>query len=327
MPAARSWIRWGSGVHILALDPHPGGMGIDPDVVELASRQGGYVTRAQLIRLGMSPSAVDRRVAGGVLPVVSPGVYRIIPSSDHADLIRGAILSLPEAVASHESAAHLHGFPSPPNLEPTVTVPSRTTHLFPGVTVRRCDDLDATDVTILEGIPVTTIPRTIFDLAGVLSIKRVDRIVESLVIAGNLRVKNLEQVARRLGRRGKRGTVATRSIVEARGESTTVDATVLERKGGKVLADSGLATPSSEYPIPWAPRHRFDDAYPDVRLAIEWDSRSWHLQSQAMEADRIRDRQAALRGWLVVRFTWSDVTERPDEVAVTVASLLQARSA
>ncbi len=302
-------------------------MGIDPDIVELASRQGGYVTRAQLISSGMSPSAVDRRVAGGVLPSVAPGVYRIIPSSYHSDLIRGAVLALPAAVASHESAAHLHRFPSPPALEPTVTVASRTTHLFPGVTVRRCDDLDATDVTILEGIPMTTVPRTIFDLAGVLSPKYVDRVVESLVIAGILRVKTLDEVARRLGRRGKRGTVATRSIVEARGDSTTIDATILERKGRKVLADAGLLMPLSEYPIPWSPRSRFDDAYPDVRLAIEWDSRSWHVQSQAMEEDRRRDREAALRGWLVVRFTWSDVTKRPHDVAATVASLLQARSA
>ncbi|MBW3667252.1 MAG: endonuclease domain-containing protein, partial [Actinobacteria bacterium] len=69
-----------------------------------------------------------------------------------------------------------------------------------------------------------------------------------------------------------------------------------------------------------------DDAYPEAKLAIEWDSRAWHLQRAAMEADRRRDRIAAMHGWLVIRVTWQDIKERPDEVIAAVGQLLHTRT-
>ena len=72
------------------------------------------------------------------MPVTShsstTGIYRVIPSQGYVDLLRGAVLTLPQAVVSHESAAHMLRFPKLPVLVPTVVVPSYTTHRFPGVT-------------------------------------------------------------------------------------------------------------------------------------------------------------------------------------------------
>jgi hypothetical protein len=130
-------------------------MGISRRVLDLAVHQGGYVRREQLIARGMSPSAIDRRVNEGVITLVTLGVYQVIPSNDHIDLLRGAVLALPDAVASHQSAAHILRFPKLPALVPTVVVPSHTTHRFPGVTVRRCDDLVESDIVRVEGLTVT----------------------------------------------------------------------------------------------------------------------------------------------------------------------------
>lgn len=132
---------------------------------------------------------------------------------------------------------------------------------------------------------------------------------------------------RALARRGKRGSANVRELIDARGQGQVVDPTVLERKGRAILARCGLATPIAQYPIPWDPKRRFDDAYPSHRIAIEWDSAAWHSQVAAMSSDRRRDREAALHGWVIVRFTWDDVSKRSDDVGSTVAGLLAARSA
>lgn len=300
-------------------------MGLSPKVIRLAARQGGYVKREQLLNAGLSESAVDRRLGSGDLTIVIPSLYQVFPSTDHVDLIRGALLGLPNAVASHQSAAHLLDFPLLPALEPTVTVPSPTTHRFPGVTVRRNDDLDPSHLTGAKGLRVTNIQRSVFDLAGVLKFRDFDRIAEALLLDGRLKMRHFDLIVCQLARRGKPGSRSARDFVAMRsGEDPK--ATKLERKGRAILAAGGLPQPVPQYPIPWDRHRRFDDAYPDATLAIEWDSRAWHLQQQAMSSDRQRDRVAAAHGWIVVRFTWTDLMEKRDEVVATVATLLQDRS-
>ncbi|MGA7269774.1 MAG: hypothetical protein WB239_01760 [Acidimicrobiia bacterium] len=303
-----------------------GSMALERQVIDLAAHQGGFVTRNQLVDLGQSPSSIDRSLRNGDLAVVSEGVYRALPTNSHADLIRGALLALPSAVASHESAAHLLEFPVLPPLVPTVVVHRRTTHRFPGVTVRRCDDLRSHHLTSTDGILTTTVARTVFDLGGILDFDDVDRIAEALLIDRRLKIRHLENMTRELARRGKRGSTNVREFLRQRSNGLLVGPTALERRGRRVLADAGLPAPVAEYPIPWDTKRRFDDAYPRARLALEWDSRRWHSQLDQMETDRHRDHEAALHGWVVLRFTWADVTERPDYVASAVGQILGVRS-
>ena len=293
-------------------------------MLDLAVQQGGYVRRDQLVNLGLSPSAIDRRVKEGVITLVTPGVYIVIPSNDHVDLLRGAVLTLSKAVVSHQSAAHVLEFPRLPALRPAVVVPSNTTHRFPGVTVRRCDDLVDSDIVEIDGLPVTNIPRTLFDLARLLRFREFDAIGESLVIAGMMDLEQFELMTRRLARRGKGGSRHARDFLEIRAGSDR-QATVLERKGRQVLSNGGLPQPIPQFPIPWATHRRFDDAYPDGKIAIEWDSRAWHEQRAAMAADRRRDREAAAHGWVVLRFTWDEITKRPHEIVTAVTTLLRNR--
>lgn len=96
----------------------------------------------------------------------------------------------------------------------------------------------------------------------------------------------------------------------------------LERRGRKLIAAAGLPLPIPEYPIPWAPHRRFDDAYPSIRLAIEWDSIRYHGDLASFDADRERDRLVVLNRWKIIRFTWKDVSERPDRLVQTIAELL-----
>lgn len=290
----------------------------------MASGQGGCVTRSQLVGLGLGSATVHRRLVSGDFELIADGVYRVFPANTHPDLLRGAVLTLPAAVVSHESAAHLLELPQLPPLAPTVTVASHTTHEFPGVVVRRNHDRDEAHVITVDGLPVTTVARTLFDLAGVLSFREFTRVAEAAILKGRTSLTHLDAMLVQLGRRGKPGTRAVRTFLDLRSGSSPM-ATVLELKGRAALSRGGLPLPLPEFRFPWDPMRRFDDAYPDAKLAIEWDSREWHAQLEAMTSDRRRDREAAAHGWLILRFTWVDVTRNPSELVATVATLLDQR--
>ncbi len=301
-------------------------MGISRPLIDIAIEQGGYITREQLVDQGFSLSAIDRMLAMGQMTKVADSVYQLIPPHEVFDEVRGAVLALPDPTISHHAAAHLLDLPVQPEFVPTVTVASRTTHDFPGVVVRRCDDLIPDHITTVRSLKVTNVIRTAFDLAGILRFREFDSIAEAAIIAGRMTLDEFSSITAELARKGKPGSRAAKTFIAMRTGQAPGSST-LERLGRSILTRSGLPHPTPEYPIPWARRKRFDDAYPEASLALEWDSRAWHEQRRAMQSDRRRDRLAALHGWTILRFTWDDVTEHPDEIVATVRELLDVRSA
>ncbi len=296
----------------------------DRTAVEWAARHGGVVTAPMLQEWGFSPNEVKGRVRRRGWVGIGRGAYRLMPARDGRDRLIAAVTVLERAVISHEAAAELHGFTRLPKGQVVVTVHSRTTHDFPGVVARRAHDLDDAHVTELDGLRVTTPERTVVDLAAGRTPGHIGAIVDDLVARRLLDLPTLDQIATSVARRGKPGTTAMRKVLEPR-VGAAHPQSELERRARELVDHSGLPAPLPEFPIPWAPNRRFDDAYPEHRLALEWDSRRYHGQLQAFEADRQRDREATVHGWRVVRFTWADVTENPQMVVETIRRLLAVR--
>ena len=294
---------------------------------EFAAAHGGVVTAPLLDELGFTPNQLRNKVRRHGWKAIGRGAYRLFPTRDPRDSILTAITVLERAVVSHESAAELHGFSRIPKGLSKVTVHSRTTHCFrfDEVIAHRSHDLDESHVLRMAELPVTTVERTVVDIAAGRHPKHVGAIVDDLVSRGVLDFAVMTDIARSVARKGKPGTVTMRTVIEERGGAMRPQSE-LERRARRLIADAGLLPPVHEFPIPWAPDRRFDDAYPDQRLAIEWDSRRYHGQLAAFEADRLRDRTAALSGWRVVRFTWEDVEHRPVEVVESIRLLLQRAS-
>lgn len=298
-------------------------MEADRSALTLASRQGGVITLDQASACGLSSGAIRHRLRVGRWTRISRSVYRIIEMTGPLDRIRAAIAALPNSVVSHQAAAELHSIARiRPGLA-VVSVHTRSTHSFPGVTVHRNHDLNIDHVEKLRELPCTTIPRTIVDLASVLHPKHVAHITDDLIAQKRLTVESLGAVLRDVARRGKTGSTTIRSILSERGTGIERNATVLEIRGLNALREGGLPDPHLEYTIPWNPVRRFDACYPEWSIAIEWDSRRWHGTHDAFEQDRERDRSALLHGWSIYRFTWRDVTERPDHVAETIRSAIE----
>jgi hypothetical protein len=293
----------------------------DRELTELAVQQGGVIRRDQALEHGFSKGVIGRRTRAGQWRSVGRFGYRVIDMHGMTNLVRAAVTVLPDAVVSHESAAEIHDFPKMPRGIASVSVHSRTTHDFPDVVVHRCHDLLKEHIVEVLGLPVTSIPRTIVDLATQLKSKHLEAIFGSLITEKRVATDEIKLVVDQIARRGKPGIQKIRSILEER-ETGPRDGTPLERRGAQILRTFGIPEPAFEFPLPWNPRKRFDAAFPHAKLAIEWDSRLWHDREDGFERDRERDRQALLHGWRVVRFTWSDVIHRPEEVADTVRRLL-----
>lgn len=293
------------------------------EVREFAASHGGVVPALELDRLGFTPNQIRSKVRRHGWVSLGRGAYRLFPARDHRDSLLGAVTVLERAVVSHESAAEIHGFSRLPKGKAIVTVHSRTTHKFrfDEVLAHRTHDLDPAHVTVVGALPVTTVERTVVDLAAPRHPKHIGAIVDDLVSRGLLDFTALMQIAESVARKGKPGTVTMRTVIEERGGAMRAQSE-LERRARALIESSGLPQPLPEFAIPWAPERRFDDAYPEVKLAIEWDSRRYHGQLEAFEADRRRDRTAAIHGWTVVRFTWADLDQRPHEVLDSIRLLL-----
>lgn len=296
---------------------------MNPDrlATEVAARQGGAIRRDQIREIGLSKGQIDSRVRSGRWTPIGHFGYRIIDMPEASDRVRAAIATLPGAVVSHDSAAEIHGMSRLRRGEATVLVHSRTTHDFPGVTVHRCHDLLDEHIVEIDGLPVTTVPRTIVDLSRFLTARHLTAVIASAITDQQTSMEAVHTVVNEVARRGKPGIRKLRWILDERAVGPR-NGTELERIGAEVLRNGGLPEPRFEYPIPWSPDRRFDAAYPKSHLAIEWDSRRWHELIEAFARDRERDRQALLHGWRLVRFTWIDVTRTPDEVVSTIKQLL-----
>jgi very-short-patch-repair endonuclease len=293
----------------------------EAELESLAVIQGGVVTRRQVLAAGVTDRQISYRIRTGRWSRVATGGYRAIDMSGRKNLLRAATTMLPECVASHFSAAALHGLAHVDTRTVSVTVHSRTTHVFPGVRVLRAHDLAPQHCCTVDGISTTSVARTIVDLAAVVHHQRLRATIDDAIASRKTTAPEIEAVLGDVARRGKPGVRVLRAELENWIGGST-DETVLEGAGNRLLANAGIEGWETQYSIPWSPNKRFDVALPKSQVAIEWDSRRWHAQGQALEADRERDAAVQAHGWRILRFTWSDVHDRPGYVIDTIRAVL-----
>jgi predicted transcriptional regulator of viral defense system len=177
----------------------------EQELADLAARQYGVVARGQLLRLGLEPGAIGRRLRGGRLHRLHPGVYavghRLIPREGR--WMAAVLASGPDAVLSHWSAAALWGIRASSRERIDITVSHRTRSS--PLIHRHISSVPDDERTLEEGIPVTTVPRTIFDLAAPESadvIQNLLREAEHLELWDRLSLRDL--IERYPARRGVR---------------------------------------------------------------------------------------------------------------------------
>jgi very-short-patch-repair endonuclease len=225
-----------------------------------------------------------------------------------------AVLACGEhALLCGPAAAHLLGLlkGSPPPPE----VVSPTERRVAGLRTRR--SRSAVEGTVWRGIPVTTVPRTLVDVAGVLG---VDALARTCHEAGVRHGTTPAQVESVLARRPKApGATKLRRVL--RGE-IRVTLSSLERRFLGRLRQAGLPLPQTNRP---AGGRRVDCRWPAQRLTVELDGYRYHASRHAWELDRRREREARSRGDEFRRYSWSDVVEAPEFMLEDLRALLGVR--
>jgi hypothetical protein len=302
-------------------------LSVDHLIGELGRTQYGVVALDQLRARGVGRREIERRVRRGSLLGVAAGVYVIngSPPSTRQRMVIATVGASRRTALSHESAAELHRFHFVPRGRVVVTIGRAGQHRRPADRVHCKEDLRPVFCCAVDGLPTTTAERTLVDLASVLWPDRLERVLDDLLATDRVVYRDLIGVFNALARRGRNGIGRLRPLLEVRGEGYVAPSSTLEAGFVKLIDRFDLAQPTRQHLPPWAVADgigRVDFAYPDRRLLIEVDGRRWHSRDQANEHDRFRDQQAVAAGWRVLRYTWTQVSERPRYVAKNLEATL-----
>jgi hypothetical protein len=287
-------------------------------IAKIAGSQHGNITRAQLLEIDVSPAGVGRRVANGVLLREFHAVYRVGHRAPNV-LARycAAVLACGEGAAAlcGPAAAFAYGLLRGQPPAPEVIVAGH--RKVRGVIVHRARSLDPADVRIWQGIPTTTVPRTLIDLAGILSLDVLARVHHEARIRFHVQPEAVDDVLQR--RRNSTGIAGLRAVVHG---DTPLLLSRLERSFVRFLRVHAFPLPITNRP---EGAHYVDCRWPQYRLTVELDSFRFHNSRLVWEQDRQRDREAHDRGDKLRRFTWRDVFEDQQHMLRQVDRLVPRR--
>jgi very-short-patch-repair endonuclease len=290
----------------------------EQELAAMGRRQHGVVARRQLAALGIGNGAIKARLRLGQLHAVHRGVY----SLGHRSLtIRGAWLAAvlacgDEALLSHRSAAALWGLTRPRRSPVEVTSRHGRTGRD-GILLHHSPLADG-ERSIEAGIPVTSVARTLLDLAEVLDEDGLRRAFEEADRLKLLRMPALEQVCARAGKR--KGLVALRRLIDAAREPVFARSP-LENRFAELYREhlSDLPVPLTNISIL---DHEVDAYWPAHRLVVEMDSWEFHRHRAAFESDRARDAAMQAAGYRVLRYTHRRLEADPATVASELRAIL-----
>jgi very-short-patch-repair endonuclease len=295
---------------------------LEATLAALASRQYGVVSRAQLVELGFTSDAIRRRVQVDRLRRLHPGVYAVghwALTSASRDL--AAVLACgPEALLSHRAAARrlqlLRG--SVTRIDVTA---QRGCKPKPGVAVHRTRLIHPDDKSTVDGIPVTSVARTLVDLADVLSERLLAAAVNEAEVLQRFDLTAIEQTQHRLP--GRHGRARLERVLAAYTDPQGYNTNEAERLFLRLCSDHGLPRPQRIA----VGGYELDFYWSDASLAVEIDGGAFHRTRRAFHEDRRRDRRLATLGIQVARVTWRDLTLEPLELAAELKAMRGQRCA
>jgi hypothetical protein len=282
---------------------------VEEVLARLARRAHGIVTRRELLRAGVSREEMRRRMKKGLLIRQDPGVYRVghaAPSVD-ASFMAAVKACGDGAGLSGRAAAHLLGVLRGAAPPPEVFAP--TERRVKGIRTHR----GRRQMTKVRGIPVTTVPETLVDLAAELADHELARACHEAGVNYRTTPRHVEAVLKR--RPNARGAAKLRAIMSG---GTPVTLGEMERVFFEVLRPTGLPLPEANRV---ASGRRVDFRWPG-RLTVELDSYRFHNSRHSWEQGMRRQREARDRGEEFRRYSWVDVTEEAEAMVAEIRGLL-----
>ena len=299
---------------------------VDARLAELASEQEGVLALWQIRAAGLSARAAQERAEAQRLHRLFPGVYAVGHSRVSADGWRiGAVLACGEgAVLSRLSAAKAWGLLNDDGRRFDVVAPGRSGGRIGdrrSIDLRRTRRLADEDTTVLRGIPITTVSRTLLDLAGCARARVLRHAVHEAEVMQLLDVDAVvATIERNPGRRGTRVLRAALGI-------TAPEPDDFASRFLALCVDYGLPTPSLGVHVDGGDRlYEVDALFEAERLIVELDGRRVHASVRNFQTDRRRDSVLAARDFQTLRYTWHRLRDERSAIAAELRRVLALRA-
>jgi very-short-patch-repair endonuclease len=286
--------------------------GTDVEIGRIATRSHGVVTRAELLRAGITPAEIKHRVAIGALLREHRGVYRVghrAPSVE-ARYVAAVRACGEGALLRGRPAGYLFGLLR--DEAPPPEVATRSQRRIKGVITQRARGTSPSG-TLWNGIPVTTVPQTLVDLAAELSL---DDLARACHEAG-VKFRTTPAQVNAVRHPNTKGAANLRAVLDG---DVRVTLSKLEKRFLERLEQAGLPLPVTNRP---AGNRRVDCRWPEHRLTVEIDGYRFHNSRHAWEQDREREREAHQRGDAFRRYTYDDVAD--DRTFAELRTIIQDR--
>jgi hypothetical protein len=278
--------------------------------------------------LGISKDQLRRFVEKGVIDRVAPDVFRFAAStrSWRQEVLLAVLDGGPECLASHRTAAALHGLDGFAADVVEVLLPMNVYHRRMNAIVHHTRSLTSVDRSRVGAIPVTSRARTLIDLGAVVTAESVENAFDC---AERDRRGIRAEVEARYGAlraRGRNGIGAMTQILSERVATDRVPRSVLERAMLRLLHRAGLPRPIGCYRVELSGGdvYELDFAYVSRRLGLELDGHGSHATRRQRAADNVRANALGDGGWRLRRFTFEQVMHQPASVAAAVRAALEA---
>jgi very-short-patch-repair endonuclease len=287
----------------------------DRGLAQVAGAQRGLVRVSQLRALGIGRSAMRHRIARGSLHVVLPSVLAVGSAVLQPRGMETAALLYAgdDVVISHESAAALWGLTPTPSFV-AITMIERKVGRQPGVRAHRVRSLDVRDVQTQAGFPVTSPARTLIDCAA--RDLPLDRLLNEARVLKLVKDAEINAAMERCP--GRTGIKALRALLAAEAD-TGFTRSRAERILKRIVSQAGLERPVFNASVIGV---EADAYWPRLKLVIEVDGYQAHGHWPAFQRDRAKANKLVAAGYVVLRFTWHQLTQRPMQVVAEIVRTL-----
>jgi very-short-patch-repair endonuclease len=301
---------------------------LDHDIAAIAALHHGIFAVHHLDELGASREFRLRRLASGRWEALHDCVYRMAgaPVTWRGGLLAACWAGGARAVASHRSAAALWEFPGARRDLTELTCPRWRRARHPGLTTHETTSLTDADRDELDGIPCTSVERTIFDMCVTSGPTLIDLIIDSALRRELTDVDRLIATRDRLAGRGRRGASRFRAALDDRGPQQVLPESPPERILARALVRQGLPNPVRQFVVRGVDDRfvaRVDLAYPEQKILIEYDSYQEHVGKAALARDSARRNALTALGYTTLTATAVDVNDGAQRLAEAVRAVMR----
>lgn len=269
----------------------------------LAASQRWLLTNDQVLKHATS-GQLDHALRTGFLKPSRPGVYDTWGATDDWLTRLLAVCLSVDGVASHRSAARVHGMSGVPAIRLEVTVPLPRRVRLPGVVEHRSNLLLPEFVTTVGGIPVTTPERTCIDLSAVVGIETLEEAWASADMLGLVTGESIQRCAIKMLARGRRRMATVHQLLERWVPGYDECDSALQAKVLRWIIEDGIEMPEIElWVVVNGERYRLDLAWPRKKVCVECDGYGPHRNRKRFDRDRDKVAELGIAGWCVIPAT------------------------